>query len=416
MERIPLAIVGCGGMGGRHLLGLKELYESDFCNVELVAACDLREENAQHLADDAKDLLGNRPLVFDDMSKMVRDIPDLQAVDICTDSGSHHAVVTEAFDLGLNVLCEKPLALTIRGCNLILEAQERSGKILSVAEQYRRDPMRRLVKALLDAGAIGQIYALFHIGASGGNQIIIWPWRHYKTVGGIIVDAGVHTCDVMQYYFGPAREVMAKTKLFESVRYKGERIGVSDFYEYWYDEVPDSIEATAEDMLISIITFESGVTGQWTHFVSAHGQGFRQDGIYGSKGSLHDPGSRNGQPVVLYLDDEGERSGDAVLEMVPEFHLDPVTASLFGGDRLGSYDLTFPEADRKLLAVEYQELGDCILNDKAPEVDGLTGRKALALVNAALESGVLNRTVGLDEIESEETAVYEREINEHWGI
>ena len=44
------------------------------------------------------------------------------------------------------------------------------------------------------------------------------------------------------------------------------------------------------------------------------------------------------------------------------------------------------------------------------------GRKALAMVNAALESGVLNRPVTLAEIEGERTGVYEAEINEHWGI
>jgi hypothetical protein len=53
---------------------------------------------------------------------------------------------------------------------------------------------------------------------------------------------------------------------------------------------------------------------------------------------------------------------------------------------------------------------------RTPEVDGLAARKALALVNAALESAVLHRPVTLAEIEAEETGVYEQEINEYWGI
>ena len=416
MKRIPFAIVGCGGMGGRHLLGLKELYDTELCNVELVAVCDLRTDNAEHLADGAEELLGRRPLVFTDMGQMVADLPELQGAVIITGSGSHHHVACAALDLGLHVMCEKPLALTIRGCNLIIEAQERSGKLLSVAEQYRRDPMCRLVKAVLDGGAIGRPYVLFQISASGGNQIIILPWRHYKDVGGIIVDAGVHTCDLMQYYMGDAREVYARTNLWEPIRYKGSGLGVAHFYEHWYDEVPDTIEATAEDSLVSAITFGSGAVGQWTAFMAAHGRGFRQSGIYGSRGSLHSPGARNGRPVTVCLDDGGEITGDAVLELVPDFCLEATTARLFGADRLGSYDLSFPEADRKLLAVEYQEFGECILTGKKPEVDALVGRKALALVNAALESGVLNRPVTLAEIESEQTAVYEADINAHWGI
>ena len=220
--------------------------------------------------------------------------------------------------------------------------------------------MCRLTKAVIDSGVLGDVYMLFDMSGGSSNKIIIWPWRHYKNVGGIIVDAGVHTADQMQYYLGNAREVYAKAKRFEPIRYRGERIGVHNFYEHWYTEVPDQIEATAEDMLASIITFDSGVIGQWTSFRAAHGEGFRQSVIYGSKGSLHIPGSRNGRPVVLHLDDEGEVSGDAVLELVPDFHLDAVTANLFKADRLGSYRFSHPEADRMLLAIEYHEFGECI--------------------------------------------------------
>ncbi len=433
MDRIPIAIVGCGGMGGRHLLGLKELYDTDWCNVELVAACDLRRDNAEHLAAEAEKLLGRRPRVFEHMEAMVRALPDLQGVDITTSSGSHHAVAAAALDLGLHVLCEKPLAVTIRGCNRVIEAQRRAGKVLSVAEQYRRDPMCRLTRALLDAGVIGKLYTLFEIGAGSGNQIIILPWRHDKYAGGIVVDAGVHTCDLMQYYMGDARQVYARTQQYEPIRYKGSRLGVAHFYEHWYAEVPDSIVATAEDSLISIIDFQNGTTGQWTTFMAAHGQGFGYSAIYGSRGSLHSPGARNGQPITVHLDrrwkdgvpsedavassyTEGELSGNAVLDLVPDFHLDAPTARLFGRDRLGSYAFSFPEADRKLLAVEYQEFGECIRTGTQPEVNAYVGRKALALVNAALESSALNRPVTLDEIESERTAIYEADINAHWGI
>jgi predicted dehydrogenase len=421
MQRLPIAIVGCGGMGGRHLRGLKELSGTPFYNVELVAVCDLRLDNAEHLAGLAEELLGARPQVFQSMEAMVAALPELQGVDVTTDSGSHHAVATEAFGLGLHVFLEKPIALSMRGSNQILAAQQRAGKALSVAEQFRRDPICRLTKALIEAGVIGELYALFEIGGGSGDQIIILPWRHYKQHGGILVDAGVHTSDLMQTYMGPAREVYAHTRLFEPVRRKG-RLGVAHFYEHWYDEVPETIEATAEDTVLCLITFENGAMGQWTSFRAAHGRPFDLSGIYGRLGSLHSPGARNGRPVTVHLDKGGqlpggrELVGDAVLDLVPEFHLDPVTAHLFQADRLGSYNYTFPEADRKLLALEYWEFGACMATGQVPEVDGLVARKALALVNAALESAVLHRPVTLAEIEAEETGEYEREINEHWGI
>ena len=83
---------------------------------------------------------------------------------------------------------------------------------------------------------------------------------------------------------------------------------------------------------------------------------------------------------------------------------------------MASYSMPFPDADRKLLAIEYYELADCIEKGLTPEVDGQMGRRAMALCYAGFESGVLNRPVTLDEIEAEESASYEAEINEELKI
>jgi predicted dehydrogenase len=64
-------------------------------------------------------------------------------------------VASELLDLGLHTHCEKPLALTIRGGSRVIAA-ERRGKVLSVTEIFRRDPMNRIVRALLDDAAIEQ--------------------------------------------------------------------------------------------------------------------------------------------------------------------------------------------------------------------------------------------------------------------
>lgn len=180
--------------------------------------------------------------------------------------------------------------------------------------------------------------------------------------------------------------------------------------------MPEEIEATAEDALVSVLTFESGVVGQWTSFHAAHGEGFEHSVIYGSQGSLRPAEPRSGRGPVLHLDGRGEVAGDAILDLVPDFHLDELYARLYGENRLVSYELSFPEADRKLLAMEYHEFAECVLESKAPEVDAYGGRKALALVYAVLESSMLNRPVGLAEIETEKTGAYEAEINQRVGI
>ncbi len=76
-----------------------------------------------------------------------------------------------------------------------------------MAENYRRDPINRLVKALLSDGAIGTPRLMVETGIGGGNRIVITPWRHQKRSGAIVLDAGVHNADILQYYLGPVREV-----------------------------------------------------------------------------------------------------------------------------------------------------------------------------------------------------------------
>ena len=88
MEPIRLGIVGCGGMGRRHLAGLGELARAGERQIDLVAACDLNEQNARDLADEAFDLLGTRPTVFTDLTRMIQESDGLEAADCTTETSS----------------------------------------------------------------------------------------------------------------------------------------------------------------------------------------------------------------------------------------------------------------------------------------------------------------------------------------
>src|SRR5258708_30607019 len=100
-ERIKYAAVGCGGMGRRHLRGMAALQKASFCNLELVAACDLKPEQAELLANEAEEMLGKRPRVFTSVEQMVREVPDLQAADVTVESGYHHFVAAPCLNAGL---------------------------------------------------------------------------------------------------------------------------------------------------------------------------------------------------------------------------------------------------------------------------------------------------------------------------
>ena len=416
MDLAKIAMVGCGGMGRRHLTGIAALYKSDFRNIDLVAVCDINRQNADDLAAEAEAALGVRPRVFYDASEMARAMPEITGADVCTDTGSHHRVGSLCLELGFHIQIEKPIAITQRGCELVIATAKQHGKILSVAENYRRDPINRLGKALMNDGAIGTPQLMMETSIGGADNLFITPWRHQKFYGTIALDAGVHNADMIQYYMGDAATVFGEGRIFEKLRYKRNAAGPGGFYAKWADKIPDVVEATGEDSLFAYIKFESGAIGQWIFHHGGHGKGLGHRYIYGSKGCLQLPGDRNGRPITLYHDNGKEYTNEAVLDFAPSYKLSPVAAQLFGGERVPSYSFPFVETDAKILALEYHEFGECITRGVKPEVTGEVGRRDVALVNAAFESGVVGRAVTIAEVESLAVSEYQADIDEHFKL
>jgi predicted dehydrogenase len=416
MSRVQLAIVGCGGMGRRHLAGLAELARSDLNNIDLVAVCDLNAQNAEDLADEARQLLGHRPAVFTSADRMRQEMPDLEAADCTTDTGSHHRAATNLLDLGLHTMCEKPLALTVRGAHQVIAAAERGGKVLSVAENFRRDPINRLIRALLDDGAIGERQFIMETGVRGRNDIFITPWRHMKLTGALTLDAGVHNADILQYYFGDVATVYGQTRLYETTRYRRNTDGPGGFYAKWAANMPESITPTGEDAMFGLLTFANGAIGQWVDHYAGHGEAFNHRRVFGTTGSIVSPGDRNGKPVRLVLDDGTDLADERVLEYAPSYRLNPIAADLFGGERVWTYDFDFPTTDRKIIALEQHEFAECVRTGARPEVDGATGLRAMAIVYAMFESQVAGRPVTVDEVASGELDGYQSELDAALGL
>ena len=415
-DRIKLAAVGCGGMGRRHLRGIAVLYASSQCNIELVAACDLKPEQANLYADEAEQLLGTRPRTFTDVAAMVREIPDLVAADVTVESGYHHTVAIACMEAGLHVMVEKPMGITIRACDLMVETAARTGKVLSVAENYRRDPIHRLAKALIDDGAIGTPRLMIQTSIGGRANISMTPWRHMKHTASMPVDGGVHEADLLRYYMGEFKTVYGESRLYEKVRYKTDSAGPGGFYGGYLATMPDTIEPTGDDALYAYITFENGASGQWIDDHAGHGLRKNERMVYGSAGSLQTFGNRNGKPSALHLDDGTVIDDARILEYAPSYRLNPLMAELFGGERLWTYSFTFNEVDSKIIASEYYELGECIRTGASPEVTGEEGRADVALTYAPFESGRLGRPVTLDDMIARRAYVYQGEIDEILGL
>ena len=424
MGRLQLGQVGCGGMGLRHVYGLIELRERGFDTFDLAAVCDLHQSAADHVAAVAEGGLGTRPRIYTNLDSMLESERGLDALNIVVDTRMHHTFALKAFDAGLHVAVEKPMGLTVSACRLLIDGARQSGKVLSISENYRRDPLNRLVKALLEAGVIGQPRMMISLTteSGGGRAKQSVGWKSLKLRGGMTLEFGVHTADLLLYFMGDVDRVSAETHLWERTRSIGEREGpIVNSYRHRVPEDferAESMEATAEDTALAVLRFTSGAIGQLAYSDAAPGELLDTELIFGSEGSIGLPGSRTGRPMRLTMaEGRGPLDEEDVLAQVPDFHLDGVTSRFFDGKtRLASYEMPFEEIDRKLIAIELQDFADAVLSGRDPEVTGEVGLNAVALSYAILESGHLRQAVDFDDVVEDRTNAYQREINDSVGL
>ena len=411
-----LALAGCGGMGRRHLRSYRVLTDAEPGRVELAAVVDPELERAEFVAAEAEQLLGRRPRAFRSLHEAVAAVPELAVVDIVAAAAAHHVITQAAAAAGLHVLCEKPMAPTVAACRVMQRAAEQAGTVLSVAENYRRDPISRLARALVDAGAVGELRSLVDLSGGGGNLGHAGPWRYRRSDGGPILEAGVHNADMQQYLAGAARRVSAQVRLNEPQRIY-EDVPLKAYHDHYAHTNPAVAPADAPDFLMATVEHAGGALGQWLYDDSVHGPGLRRFTLFGSEGQIDLAGVRNGKPLQVYRDDhDGALPDAALLEMVPDFALDERTARLFGGERLARYDNAGSGlgggADLKLLAVEMAELLDAADGGPEVEVGPEVGLSAVALVLACHESSAAGRPVTLTEVVDGTLDAYQRPANQ----
>jgi predicted dehydrogenase len=394
-----IALVGCGVMGRRHIRGFQQLLNAGQQRFDLVAVCDLHEPNAILAAELARDLLSTELPRFSSVTEAHSAFPDLEALIITTAPDTHAAIGIDAMERGLHVLVEKPIALTVSQGISLVRAAERTGRVLAVAENYRRDPINRLAKALIDSGVLGSIYLIVQSSSGSGERVIITPWRHRRQSGGIVVDMGIHYADLFEYFLGPVESIFGMNGIVDQ-----QRIDVEGVRH----------EVDAEDLSVGVARFASGAVGNLLIDLGGRGDSHFTRVVHGTGGSLVIPQDRTGKPLRLVLRRDGvdeKVDGDELLSLVPEFRLDEVTAALFGGDRITTYDLPFADIDANLLAIEQADFADAVAYGRAPEVDGVFGLRSLAIAYGLLESERLGRPAVVSELIRNEDTPYQTEID-----
>jgi len=191
---INLGVWGAGGRGAiaRHALqpGL---------DARITAACDTDPTVLDACRKDyGPDLRtttdGNEFLKFGGMD----------AVMVCTPDFLHEEQTAAALEAGYDVFCEKPLAITIEGCDRVLTLAARLKRKLFVGHNMRYMDFTRTMKQIIDAGTIGQVRAIWcrHFVSYGGDAYFRDWHADRRNTTGLLLQKGAHDLDIIHWLAG----------------------------------------------------------------------------------------------------------------------------------------------------------------------------------------------------------------------
>ena len=209
---IRIGIVGLGFMGKMHLKCYRALK-----NVEVAAICDVDEKKFKDTSGTVGNIEGaEAPLdlndigLYADFDKMLTDA-DLDAISITLPTYMHAEYTIKVLQSGVNVLCEKPMAMNIKQCQQMIAAAKKSERILQIGHCIRFWPEYAKAKEIIDSGEYGRVKAATFQRLS---LVPSWSWNNwlmdYKKSGGAILDMHIHDSDYVQYVFGTPKAVFTQ--------------------------------------------------------------------------------------------------------------------------------------------------------------------------------------------------------------
>ena len=209
---IRLGIIGFGYMGHWHLKNAPRVE-----GVEVVAAYDINPEKVAEAR--AIGLAG-----FDTLEEFLKsDLFNL--VLVATPNDKHCELVCAALNAGKNVICEKPVAMSMAELDRMIDAAKRNNVLFTVHQNRRWDKDFRIVKDIWDSGELGHIYAI-HSRLHGARGAM-FGWRaEPEHGGGMIYDWGVHFVDQLLFMMG--------FDCVKSVFCKTEKVKTPDVEDYFF--------------------------------------------------------------------------------------------------------------------------------------------------------------------------------------
>ncbi|GGN94738.1 Gfo/Idh/MocA family protein [Saccharibacillus kuerlensis] len=210
MSKTKLAVIGLGNMGRRMIHRLVPQYAD---RVELVALCDSSEENLRSESEAA----GGSAKLYTDYRTLLAET-DADLVYIAVPPSMHFDAARLAFERGIHVFCEKPLANSLEEAREMMELAQRTNSLLNIVhfsfplEAPVLEFRRRIARG--DAGQIRQIdlYLEFPQWPRAWQQN---DWISTRREGGYLLEVGIHWIQMIQQTFGPIVAVKSEIEFPE---------------------------------------------------------------------------------------------------------------------------------------------------------------------------------------------------------
>lgn len=193
---LRIGVVGAGVIGTLRAQTIR-----DASNTELAAVLDVVPGAAAGI------VAGTTARAVGDLREFLAQPMD--AVIVSSPLQHHDEACIGAFERGMHVLCEKPLANTVAGCRRIVDAARAADRVLAVGFNLRYFPAIKFVREMIDSGRIGDLDHLRLFGGHDGlhNFRAEWQYRAPDSGGGAMMDIGIHLSDLARYFLGEITEV-----------------------------------------------------------------------------------------------------------------------------------------------------------------------------------------------------------------
>ncbi len=296
-NEVRIGVIGVGGRGG--LAGYAHRPDE---GVRLVAGADINPA----ALDRFKERYGPDVFVTEDYREVVSR-PDIDAVFVCTPDWWHEEHAVAALEAGKSVYLEKPMAITIEGCDRILRTAFEKKLKLYLGHNMRHFAVTQKMKELIDQGAIGEVKAGWcrHFVSYGGDAYFKDWHAERKNTTGLLLQKGAHDIDILHWLCGSySKRVvgMGGLTVYNQIndRHDPSERGDATFrIENWPPLTQKGMNPIidVEDISMMLMELENGVfcSYQQCHYTP---DAWRNYTIIGTEGRIENFGDLPGHSVV----------------------------------------------------------------------------------------------------------------------